>query len=275
VKTSTSKYEGIKFQHGQSERVDDALTTEEALQININSAPFTVIMQTPGDEPEMVRGLLYSEDIYKKEEAFKLEIEQRNELGYITKVNVVIDESLLGTGYANNRSMLSVSSCGICGKRELGDLAVKGSQLAVHKRFNPLKLDEMYEVMEKAQTTFQTTGGSHGAAAFTMSGEFLTLKEDIGRHNAVDKVIGTLLNTHGLKQANCLLVSGRISYEIVTKAFVAKIPVLVAVSAPSTLAVDYAKELGITLFAFTRKGKTTCYSHPERIIKINGNEEVA
>lgn len=270
-----SKYEGIKFQHDQSDRVDDLLTVEEALQININAGPFTVIMRTPGDELDMVRGLLYSEDLYKGESAIELNSIKTNELQHITEVNVEIPVSELGSGYSDNRSMLSVSSCGICGKRELGDLSVEGNSLKVGRAFDPLLLDEMYAVMESQQKTFKKTGGSHGAGAFTMSGEFLTLKEDIGRHNAVDKVIGSLLNNGQLKNAKCLLVSGRISYEIVTKAFMAKIPVLVAVSAPSSLAVDYAKEFGMTLFAFTRKGKTTCYSHPERILKNNSSKHVA
>ncbi|MFT7611840.1 MAG: FdhD protein [Parvicellaceae bacterium] len=271
----SSKYEGIKFQLDQVNRVDDSLTVEEALQININAGPFTVIMRTPGDELDMVRGLLYSEDLYKGETPIELKSVKRNELEHITEVNVEINESDLGSGYSDNRSMLSVSSCGICGKRELGDLSVEGSSLKVSQMFDPLLLDAMYSVMESKQTTFKKTGGSHGAAAFTIAGEFLTLKEDIGRHNAVDKVIGSLLNNRQLKNAKCLLVSGRISYEIVTKAFMAKIPVLVAVSAPSSLAVDYAKEFGMTLFAFTRKGKTTCYSHPERVLKTNSSKHVA
>ena len=120
--------------------------------------------------------------------------------------------------------------------------------------------------MKKEQPTFHQSGGSHAAAAFTNCSELLAIMEDIGRHNAVDKVIGKLINSNQLNEAKCLIVSGRISYEIVSKAFAAKIPILGAVSAPSTLAVDFAKELGITLLGFCRDNKATCYAHPERII---------
>ena len=106
---------------------------------------------------------------------------------------------------------------------------------------------------------------SHAAALFTESEELLALKEDVGRHNAVDKVIGSTLLNNSLSKAHYLLVSGRVSYEIVTKAFVAKTPILAAVSAPSSLAVDYAKELGITLFGFCRDGRATCYANPARL----------
>lgn len=271
----SATYEGIKFEHGETERVSDALTVEEALQININAVPFTVIMQTPGNEQELVRGLLYTEDLYKHAANFSVVGQERNALGHITKVNAEIGEELLGKGYVNTRSMLSVSSCGICGKRELGELAVEGEKLKIEELFDAELLDTMFKTMELSQATFNTTGGSHGAAAFNKKGELLTLMEDIGRHNAVDKVIGSLLLKKKLEEAQCLLVSGRISYEIVTKAFMARIPVLAAVSAPSTLAVDYSKELGITLFGFSRNGKTTCYAHAERVIKSGGNKDVA
>ena len=124
----------------------------------------------------------------------------------------------------------------------------------------------MFDAMKAAQHTFHKSGGSHAAAAFTNNGELLSIREDIGRHNAVDKVIGHLINNNSLKGAKCLTVSGRISYEIISKAFAAKIPILAAVSAPSTLAVDFAKELGITLLGFCRENKATCYSHPNRIL---------
>jgi FdhD protein len=118
--------------------------------------------------------------------------------------------------------------------------------------------------MNALQHSFHQSGGTHAAAAFTIEGELLSSMEDIGRHNAVDKVIGQLLLSKKLEEAACLTVSGRISYEIVVKCFKARIPFLAAVSAPSTLAVDYAEELGITLLAFCRQNRATCYSHTYR-----------
>jgi FdhD protein len=119
----------------------------------------------------------------------------------------------------------------------------------------------MQEKMFQAQSLFQLTGGCHGVAAFSSIGELLAIKEDIGRHNAMDKVVGNLLKNHQQKQAKIILFSGRISYEIVSKAFRAKISIIMSVSAPSTLAIDFAKEYGITILSFSRNDKSTCYSN--------------
>jgi FdhD protein len=132
-------------------------------------------------------------------------------------------------------------------------------------QLDPALVGKMFHRMNELQRTFRQSGGSHAAAAFTIDGEILSLHEDIGRHNAVDKVVGDLLLKQKLKEAKCLIVSGRISYEIVSKCFVAGIPFLAAVSAPSSLAVDFSKELGITLMAFCREGDLTVYSHPSKL----------
>ncbi|MAR68699.1 MAG: formate dehydrogenase family accessory protein FdhD [Crocinitomicaceae bacterium] len=262
----TLQYEAIKCEHGHQQSVKDHLMVEEALQININQEPFTVIMQSPGDELDLARGLLYAEDIaIKDNDKYDFQLGERNELGHITTVNVQANETDLGTGYKNSRSLLSVSSCGICGKRELGDLAVSGEKISTQTKITLVKLQHMFAKMQEQQGVFALTGGSHAAALFTESEELLALKEDVGRHNAVDKVIGSTLLNNSLSKAHYLLVSGRVSYEIVTKAFVAKTPILAAVSAPSSLAVDYAKELGITLFGFCRDGRATCYANPARL----------
>jgi FdhD protein len=125
----------------------------------------------------------------------------------------------------------------------------------------------MFIKMHSFQETFKKTGGSHAAAIFNKKNELLTIKEDIGRHNAVDKTIGSLLQENNLKSANYLLVSGRVSYEIVSKAFIAKIPIIVAVSGCSSLAVDFAKEFGICLIGFTRENKMTIYANTSYIKK--------
>ncbi len=253
------KYQAEKFQDGKLNQVEDYLSVEEALQININSTPFTVIMRSPGNEIDMIRGLLYNEDIYTKSKSLTFSQVKKNKLGYITEVNVDIDSNFLGKGYLNSRSLLSVSSCGICGKRELGDLSVKGKKLKGFQ-FSLELIDEMFQAMESNQLNFSKSGGSHAAAAFDVLGKMLTIKEDIGRHNAVDKVVGNLINKSLISSAVFIAVSGRVSYEIITKTFRAKIPILLAVSAPSSLAIDFAKELGITVFGFCRKGKSTRYS---------------
>ena len=252
------KYEGEKFLKNSLEKVNDSILSEEALQININDEPFTVIMRTPFQENDMVRGLLFCEDIYTKKEPLSITKVKKNHLGYIVKVNVEINSSNLSKGYLGSRSLLSVSSCGICGKRELGDLTVSGDPLLGFD-FPIKQISMMQASMVENQRFFKLTGGSHAAAAFDTAGQLLILREDVGRHNAVDKVVGGMLNS-SIDSAKFLLVSGRVSYEIITKVFRAKIPVLIAVSAPSSLAIDYAKELGIRLYAFCRDGKSTRYS---------------
>jgi len=252
------KYEGEKFSDGKLNAVFDSIISEEALQININGSPFTVIMRTPSDDVDLVRGLLYCEDIYTEKDQLEVKIVDTNSLNYITEVDVSIRDNFLGQGYLSSRSLLSVSSCGICGKRELGDLNVDGDRLPKYLFSRELIL-EMQNKMIENQVFFKDCGGSHAAAAFDSHGNLILLKEDVGRHNAVDKVVGGILN-QTLDSASFLLVSGRVSYEIVTKVFRAKIPVLIAVSAPSSLAIDYAKELGVGLYAYCRDGKSTRYA---------------
>ncbi|MBL4592539.1 MAG: formate dehydrogenase accessory sulfurtransferase FdhD [Flavobacteriales bacterium] len=257
-------YQGKKFCGDNHFNVDDNLTVEQALQIIINEETFTITMRTPGDDEDLVRGLLYSEDIYKSENKLNISFSENQEKG-ITKANVSIEKEFLGEGYSNSRNLLSVSSCGICGKKELEDID-SSQKLKNGIILNIKDLFIMFKEMNDGQPTFHQSGGSHAAAAFSNDVKLLSIREDIGRHNAVDKVIGHLINEQQLNEAKCLIVSGRISYEIVSKAFAAKIPILAAVSAPSTLAVDFAKELGITLLGFCRENKATCYSHPKRLI---------
>jgi FdhD protein len=160
---------------------------------------------------------------------------------------------------------LSVASCGICGKQ---DLDLPDSNTSVSDAvISPNLIFQMFTEMNSSQHAFKQSGGSHASAAFSETGELLCIKEDIGRHNAVDKVVGHLIFAKKLDQAKCITVSGRVSYEIIIKVFRAKIPVLAAVSAPSTLAIDFAKELGITVLAFCREDRLTCYSHPERLVR--------
>lgn len=263
---ATADYEGEKYQMDSTRKIVDSLTVEEALQININEEPFTVTMRTPGDDLSLVRGLLHSEGIIKSV-TYSPDVILRNETsdGIITKVDLTIPKEHLGKGYANSRSLLSVSSCGICGKKELEDLAFLGKVIETDQQVDVVDIHAMFDKMNSVQKAFHQSGGSHAAAAFDENGLLLTSMEDIGRHNAVDKVVGDLILRQKLNTASAITVSGRISYEIIIKCFKAKIPILCAVSAPSTLAVDYAKELGITLLAFCREGRATCYANPWRI----------
>ena len=243
----------------------DSLPIEEALQININGKPFTVNMRTPGDDASLVRGLLHSEGIILDVNYLPdIILKKEDNEGIVTSVDLSIPKEQLGEGYANSRSLLSVSSCGFCGRTELEDLSSMGQMIVDERKMDVYMLQEIFQKMNAFQYVFRQSGGTHAAAVFTIQGDMLCSMEDIGRHNAVDKVIGDLILSKKLDQASCLTVSGRVSYEIVIKCFKAGIPFLAAVSAASTLAVDYAKELGITLFAFCRDNRSTCYSHPRR-----------
>jgi len=263
---ATRNYEGRKFDVDGEACVVDALTVEEALQVRINGEPFTLSMRTPGADPELVRGILHSEDIVNATSFHPaVVVASENESGVVRVVDLEIPETYLGKGYSNSRSLLSVSSCGICGKTELGEDAFDGEAIRAAEVFSAPQFTDMFSAMNRGQHDFRQSGGTHAAAVFDADGSLMVIREDIGRHNAVDKVIGWLLLNGKLKEAKAMTVSGRISYEITIKAFKAGIPFLAAVSAPSSLAVDYAKEFGITLMGFCREGRATCYAHPYRI----------
>lgn len=262
-KDSFFDYEAIRISQDTHSKVQDEIVVEAGLQININGESYTVVMRTPGNDFELIRGLLYAEDIYKGSTLPSFDIVEEQENGFAI-INVSIPKEQLGKGYMNKRTLLSVSSCGICGKQELDDLEIQGEALEDKTLFSAKKVEEMSLKMRTMQEVFKHTGGSHAAAVFDTDYNLLSCKEDIGRHNAVDKVIGHLINTNSLDKAFCLLVSGRVSYEIVSKAFFAKIGIIVAVSACSSLAIDYAKEFGICLIGFSRKNKMTIYANPSK-----------
>ena len=262
----TNLYESLKVIDQNQTKISDNLVIEAPLQININNEAYTVVMRTPNDDFELIRGLLYAEDIYKKNENLIVEIIEEKE-DFSAIINVNIPTNKIGKGYLNKRTLLSVSSCGICGKKELKDIEVSGDKITSEINFSSEEIKYMFLKMNNLQETFKSSGGSHAASIFNKQQELLTIKEDIGRHNAVDKSIGDLLMKNQLKKATYLLVSGRVSYEIVSKAFIAKIPIIVAVSACSSLAVDFAKEFGICLIGFSRENKMTMYSNPS-LLKI-------
>lgn len=255
----TSKYEAIKVISGEKKPIIDTIVVEAPLQININSKPYTVVMRTPGDDKYLIRGLLYAEDIYKGEVNLEIELIENTENNF-SIVNINLAKELLGKGYMNKRTLLSVSSCGVCGKQTLDSITVKGEKLNISTEIDSESIKSMFEKMKNNQSSFKLTGASHAAAVFDSSHKLLSIKEDIGRHNAVDKVIGELLNNKTLNESQFLLVSGRVSYEVVTKAFIGKIKTIIAVSGCSSLAIDFAKEFGIQLIGFSRNNTSTVYS---------------
>ncbi len=258
------KYNGLYFNEGRFVPVRDTLAVEVGLSISVNHIPFTVTMQTPGQEKDLVRGLLFSESIFRDPEAIpKLEMTGMDEDGYITAINVNIPEHLILRQFAGTRNVMSASSCGLCGKTTLEEASF--ARIEPKDQLDPVIVGRMFDQMSDHQKSFRESGGTHASAAFTLDGEMLSIREDIGRHNAVDKVIGDLLWRGLLSKASCLTVSGRISFEIVSKSISAGIPYLASVSAPSSLAVDMAEQAGITLMAFCRNHKLTVYSNTAQV----------
>lgn len=255
----TFNYEAIKLKGDAAKKILDTLVVEAALQININEEAYTVVMRTPGNDAALIRGLLYAEDIYKSPENLELELAETSANGF-SIMNAIIPKEKLGKGYLNKRTLLSVSSCGICGKQKIDDVKVSGEKMIHKASVTPQQLKELFSKMQLCQVIFGKTGGSHAAAIFNNKHELIAVKEDIGRHNAVDKVVGSLVNQNKLKEATILLVSGRISYEIISKAFIANIPTVASVSASSSLAVDFAKEFGMKLIGFSRGDNATYYT---------------
>ena len=250
--------DGIKFINTVKTEVKDALLEESPLQISINKIPFTTTLRTPGDDLFLARGLLYSENIFSGE--------SKNFNYYNTSENGVdtIHLEIDGLEFEQRRQLVSISSCGLCGVETFEYPII--NKVSSNTTFLSSKIVEMFTLFSKEQVLFKDTGSSHACGLFDDSFKLLSIQEDIGRHNATDKCVGELLENGTLSKAEFMLISGRISYEIVHKCFQAKIVILVAVSSPSALAVRMAEKMNITLIGFSRENRFTCYSHPERIL---------
>lgn len=255
---------GQKFDGETFDEVEDCLTVESALQIHVNGEPFTVTMRTPGHDKELTRGLLFTEDVAAADVAPVMNFAPENQDG-VSVMSCTIDNVI---SVKSSRSLVSASSCGLCGKTELEELIPEGIKVKSSAPFDINLLPSMFRLMQARQENFRKSGGCHAAAAFDIDGSLINCYEDIGRHNAVDKVIGDLILTNRMQNAACLLVSGRISYEIVSKAAKASIPILVAVSAPSSLSVKMAEKIGMTLIAFCRDNRATVYTQAHNLKEI-------
>lgn len=252
---------------------EDVLAGEEPLEIRLNGTSFTVTMRTPGDDFDLVAGFLVSEGvIWEPGQLISLRYcagvdEEGKQTFNVVDVQLRPGTVLPDTGM--ERHVYTSSSCGICGTASIEavrksshfDAAGDGVRL-------PLQLlAELPDRLREGQKVFDRTGGVHAAGLFSADGELLCLREDVGRHNAVDKVVGWALRKGLLPlRGTVLQVSGRASFELVQKAQLAGIPVLAAVSAPSALSVELAKDAGMTLIGFSRGTSLNCYSAPERIV---------
>ena len=248
-----------------SSRTSDDLAIEEPLEIRIDTRPFVVTMRTPGHDDELAAGFLFTEGLIRSGKDLRdIRLNRRNRTGNSIDVFLAPDvlinfERLVRHGFAS-------SSCGVCGKESIR---------AVRRRMKPVRsrlvidgklLLRLPERLRAAQPAFERTGGLHAAGIFTRDGELVVAREDIGRHNAVDKVIGHgLLNNMLPFDQHVMVVSGRASFEIMQKSLAARIPIVCAVSAPSSLAVEFARESRQTLVGFLRQERMNVYAGKQRV----------
>lgn len=257
-----------EWEDGNIGSVQDSLAAEEPLEIRLGEAPLTVTMRTPGDDLELAAGFLLTEGIVNSADQIGRIQQATPENG--TRSNVVKVE-LKDTSFdllQLQRNFFAASSCGICGKASIHAVRLRGLRQPDRSfRIDPEVLCRLPETLRSEQAVFSRTGGLHAAALFDASGQLLALREDIGRHNAVDKIAGWALMQKKLPLTrHVLLVSGRGGFEIVQKALAAGIPILASVSAPSSLAVQLARELGLTLVGFLRGRRFVVYAGAFRCI---------
>jgi FdhD protein len=250
---------------------DERVVEESALEVRVNGKPFTVTLRMPGADPELIRGLLFAEGLAEvPDDILSLTQEAAKPGASVWSATLRSRDAAAGKTLdlkLSNRSLASTSSCGFCGKMAWEESAPEALDAPADTTVTPAFLEACFTAMQARQGVFGDTGGSHAAAVFSGSGELLAMGEDVGRHNAVDKAVGLLWEQGRLGQGRVLCVSGRVSYEIVSKTLRAGFPILAAVSAPSSLAVDFCRDNGITLIGFCRGERATAYAHPERILE--------
>jgi FdhD protein len=252
----------------------DLLATEEPLGIRVDGSALTVTMRTPGDDVELAAGFLVGEGVVRSHgdiagirlcDGTSCGHGTHDGMGNIADVRLALGVEV-GSGI--RRNFMTTSACGVCGKTSIEDICVlpTASLESDRTQFSPSVLASLPDRLRQAQRVFARTGGLHAAGLFTSSGELIAIREDVGRHNAVDKLVGYALLRGQLPLAGCvLLVSGRASFELVQKAVLAGIPLLAAVSAPSSLAADLAEEAGLTLAGFLRGPSMNVYTAAHRI----------
>jgi FdhD protein len=246
----------------------DAAAAEEPMEVRVNGEPFAVVMRTPGQDLELAAGFLFAERLLTGS-GHLLAIERCRDVTVENQGNVVnarVAGEEIAARMAERRRVVMNASCGLCGRATLESIRAEGDPIDARWAVSATLIASLPERLRAAQSGFDATGGLHAAGLFDLAGQIVGFAEDIGRHNAVDKVVGQRLLADSLPVRDAILVvSGRTSFEILQKAFFAGIPMVCAVSAPSTLAIDLADQAGITLCGFVRGEAFTIYSHPHRV----------
>lgn len=246
----------------------DWVAVEAPLEIRLGPKPATVLMRTPGDDEELVRGFLFSEGIISSADDI-VGMRRPPDLPAAQQGNVItVQLASPRRGAGIDRNFYSSSGCGVCGKKTIASLEVKGAVSDSRLRVERGVLATLPDRLRAAQPTFAKTGGVHASGLFTPDGELVAVREDVGRHNALDKLIGWALAAGKVPLADyLLLVSGRVSYELVQKAVVASLPLIAAVGAPSSLAVELAERFNLTLVGFLRPDTMNVYANPARVVE--------
>lgn len=257
----------LHWDGGEPAERPDELAAEEPLEVRVRGRAIAVTMRTPGHDAELAAGFLLSEGVVcRAADVLRVEACARNEEGNV--VNVLLAPEVAVDFDRMTRHVFASSSCGLCGKATIDAVCGQFAPLAPPTRasFAAEVIASLPDVMRRHQTAFARTGGLHAAALFEAAGRLVVLREDVGRHNAVDKVLGHALLAGLLPlDRHLLLVSGRSSFEVVQKALAARVPVVAAVSAPSSLAARFAQEGNQTLIGFLRGRRMNVYAHPARI----------
>jgi FdhD protein len=254
----------------RSERAD-VVASEEPMEIRAHGpgqepVRVAITMRTPGGDFELAVGFLFTEGLIGPGEVLRVaycddvDAEEQRYNVITVALNAPFDD------HALHRNFFATSSCGVCGKAALEDVEVRCAPIPPGFHVPADTIVALPDALRSAQRVFDRTGGLHAAGLFSAGGEVVSVREDVGRHNAVDKVIGEQLLAGAVPLAERILqVSGRVSFEIVQKAAVAGVPVLSAVGAPSSLALDAAERLGVTVIGFVRDGGCNVYTHPDRV----------
>jgi len=261
-------HRALKWHGGKTSERIEKLAVEEPLEIRLGGRRFTLTMRTPGHDEELAAGFLFAEGFINdaKELGEIRRVRGRKGAAEPNAIDVILNVPADGLRSRLKRNFVMSSSCGVCGKTSIDSILRRVAPLSDSARVAPATLLALSEKLRAGQRVFAATGGLHGAAIFSLGGTMLALREDVGRHNAVDKVIGYALTNSMVPLArHIMMVSGRLSFEIVQKAAAAGVPILAAVSAPSSLAVELAEEIGTTLVGFLRDGSFNIYTRPDRI----------
>lgn len=262
---ASARFAVVKYREGEApSRAEDEAVVEEPLEIRVAGRGVGVTMRTPGHDAELVLGFLVGEGMLTNPG----DVEQIRPCDRATGdlIDVIVSPGVAVDFARLTRHVFASSSCGVCGSASIDALRHRFPPVADGLRVSPRELYDASPKLRAAQSTFDQTGGLHAAGLFGASGGLVVAREDVGRHNAVDKVVGWAFSRGMLPlSAHFLVVSGRVSFEIVQKALAAGVPLVAGVSAPSSLAIDLASESNITLIGFLREGRFNVYGHADRV----------